>query len=517
MGTLGFGIGGAIIGSFFGMPNLGFLAGSLLGGFLFPPDPTIQEGPRLQDLNMAGSSYGVPIRISYGTIKEAGNGIWAGTVEEVENQQAVGGKGSAPTAVQVTYTYFASFAVAFSEGVAQDVLRIWFDNKLVYDKRAPLSAPFTGSLAGVLIQALDLDLKFTFHSGSETQIPDPIIEAEEGVGNVSAHRGLCYIVFDHVNLTDHGNRFPVVTAEIAFKSQGSNTDRFSDDDGLGIFTSFNLNDMAVDHKRRRIYTVGSGTGVSGLRVYDMDTLVEIRQENDTNITSPHVAIDSAGELHVGADSGFIYFDAGTANTRPIIKVNPDSLTEVARFGFESTLGGPPDTFNAINLACEVLAYEPALVPGQITRKHYLVVRTTFGDLGILQADNMTYLYFNGSFPVTIRGIAAGKAAIGVATAWVCVQNGTDNTQIDIYKISIRTDSGILTDGSTFGVEPVLVDSILPASWNNDGSGSAIGPMYDQSDDGLHLALQAILSSGVKLTVLSGLRMLRLNRHREPKV
>lgn len=70
--TIG-GFAGAIVGSFFGMPQLGFMIGSAIGGYL---DPQRIEGPRLKDASVQTSQDGVPIPFGYGVFPCAGNVIW---------------------------------------------------------------------------------------------------------------------------------------------------------------------------------------------------------------------------------------------------------------------------------------------------------------------------------------------------------------------------------------------------------------------------------------------------------
>lgn len=50
----------------------------------------------------------------------------------------------------------------------------------------------------------------TFHNGSQWQLPDSLIEATEGVGNVSGRRGLAYLTFEDLNMTAFGDRIPNV-------------------------------------------------------------------------------------------------------------------------------------------------------------------------------------------------------------------------------------------------------------------------------------------------------------------
>jgi len=124
---------GAVLGSAVGMPYLGFALGSMLGGMLFPqdgPPDQIQEGPRLHDLKVQSSAHGAMLPLVYGTVRIAGNVIWAADLEEqvvTETNSASGGKGGGGSVTSTTrgYLYFASFAVGLCAGAIQSVDRVW--------------------------------------------------------------------------------------------------------------------------------------------------------------------------------------------------------------------------------------------------------------------------------------------------------------------------------------------------------------------------------------------------------
>src|SRR5690606_15900710 len=51
--------------------------------------------------------------------------------------------------------------------------------------------------------------KMTIYTGTEDQMPDPVIESFQGAGNVPGYRGYAYVVFDDVELKpEDGNRIP---------------------------------------------------------------------------------------------------------------------------------------------------------------------------------------------------------------------------------------------------------------------------------------------------------------------
>lgn len=199
-------IGGAIGGTFLGISSqtLGYAAGSIVGNLLFPPEFPDHHGPRLNDLDVTSSTFGQPIPRVYGTIRAAGNIIWADTIQETKTGTSAGGKGG-PSQTQYSYTYSCSFAIGLCEGEITGIKKIWADSILIYD--ATTSATIEQVEANALVPV-------TFYYGTETQLPDPLIESFEGTGNVPAYRGLGYMVFEDLQLADYGNRIPNIRAEI---------------------------------------------------------------------------------------------------------------------------------------------------------------------------------------------------------------------------------------------------------------------------------------------------------------
>jgi hypothetical protein len=195
----------------------GAAVGQTLGSLVFQPR---LNGPRLADTQIMNSTNGSPIPFGYGGFRIAGNVIWSsGIVETETNQSQSGGKGfGSPTTT--VYTYSISVAVAFCEGPAT-ITRIWGDSKLIYD---------TTSKGAVSSDTLDTGLQNTgkgdsgaqttvvipiIYPGSSTQMPDPTIQASEGIDQTPAFRDLCYIVYNNLPLADFGNRLPNLRAEVS--------------------------------------------------------------------------------------------------------------------------------------------------------------------------------------------------------------------------------------------------------------------------------------------------------------
>ncbi len=204
MATLVLSTVGSIVGGFLGGPigaivgrDLGALAGGVIDtavlGALAPAQHV--EGPRLKDLQVTASTEGSPIPRIYGTVRIAGQLIWATRLEEEVRTQTSGGGGKGgggPRVTTTTYLYYANFAVGLCEGPVARINRIWADGK-----------------------PLDLDeINFRFYPGDETQAPDPLIAAKEGLDNAPAYRGLAYVVFERLPLEDFGNRIPQLTFEV---------------------------------------------------------------------------------------------------------------------------------------------------------------------------------------------------------------------------------------------------------------------------------------------------------------
>lgn len=187
MASLALGVAGSFIGSAFGPlgASIGWTIGSALGNALFPEKV---EGPRLQDLRLHTSSYGRMNPLLWGTMRVAGNVIWIGNGGQlVEHEETSGGKGGPEV---TNYTYSASFAIRLVDVELAGIDRIWANGRLISseDERG--------------------DLPITIYLGTETQLPDPTMEADLGVGNVPAHRGVSYVVFTDLYLTDFGNAIP---------------------------------------------------------------------------------------------------------------------------------------------------------------------------------------------------------------------------------------------------------------------------------------------------------------------
>ncbi|MDB5530551.1 MAG: hypothetical protein JWR51_3654 [Devosia sp.] len=191
MATLALSLAGNFVGGLVGGPigatigrALGALAGSAIDGMLFGED---KPAATVSDVRLQGSSEGGAVPRLYGWSRLSGNIIWARELEmlSVENAGAKG-MGQEETEDEVG----ASFAVAFCEGEVHRLGRIWAD--------------------GQLLETNGLTLRF--YRGTETQLPDGLIEATQGVA--PTYRGLCYLVVEQLPLSKFGNRIPQLSVEL---------------------------------------------------------------------------------------------------------------------------------------------------------------------------------------------------------------------------------------------------------------------------------------------------------------
>lgn len=205
MAQLAIGLAGAAAGNFLipaGIPALGLTGagigwsiGSALGGYALAPDLPDQQGPRLEDARVTSSAYGQAIPKVYSTASIAGNIIDASAVRERRKSSTVsaGGKDfGGPSQTTTTYSYDADLAVLLCEGEVAAILQIYANETLIYD-----------ATSGSEIVSPDW-LSFKLYPGSETQQPDPTLEAIHSPDPVPAYRGWAYVVFQGYQFGQRG-------------------------------------------------------------------------------------------------------------------------------------------------------------------------------------------------------------------------------------------------------------------------------------------------------------------------
>lgn len=208
-------IAGTAVGAYFGYPALGAALGSLAGGLLFSQKTTV-SGSRLSDVSQTVSSVGTSIPRGWGTFPASGCVIVQTDLREVIETEEVGGKGGS-SQTQETYTYYQDFAIGLSDGedpiaglsAIGGVRTIWANGKAIYDRRPRGDDESDDDFRARMAASDALDEQMVVYLGTEDQMPDPTLEAFFGVGEISAFRGLAYVVFiNWQNKSEDGNRMP---------------------------------------------------------------------------------------------------------------------------------------------------------------------------------------------------------------------------------------------------------------------------------------------------------------------
>ena len=192
LSSVGMAAGGAIGGSVLGLETavIGRAIGAAMGRRI---DQGIMQGRAEADgdgpdrFRLSGASEGQVLPQVFGQARIAGTIVWASDFKR-DLDGSTGGKGGASAANDGSYS--VSLALALCEGDISRVGRIWAEGEEI----APLS------------------LNMRVYTGSETQLPDPLIEAVQT--NAPAFRGTAYVVIEDLNLGRFGNRVPSFSFEV---------------------------------------------------------------------------------------------------------------------------------------------------------------------------------------------------------------------------------------------------------------------------------------------------------------
>lgn len=192
----------------------GFELGLLAGTVISPTRLPGTFGPKLSDGKTTTATIGGPVTFGFGFFPTGGTVIYLGICLEHSQTTSNSQKG-APTQSQTTYSYTQSIAIGLCEGPIEALLRIWENGQLVYDARTQQPGE-TDQAFGIRVSAnITYLATFVLYKGGEDQEPDPTWEADKGVGNAPAHRGLAYIMYpDRALRDDQGQRHPTFKFEI---------------------------------------------------------------------------------------------------------------------------------------------------------------------------------------------------------------------------------------------------------------------------------------------------------------
>ncbi|WP_299549294.1 glycoside hydrolase/phage tail family protein [uncultured Tateyamaria sp.] len=209
LSAAGAAIGGSIGGSALGLSSvaigraIGATLGKVIDQRVMGQGSEVVEQGKVDRFRLSNSGEGAPISQLYGRMRLGGQVIWSSDFLEtvtVTGGGGGGGKGGpAPTPQPEVreYSYSLSLALAVCEGEITRIGRVWADGEEVSVN----------------------DLNMRVYTGSQDQLPDPLMEATEGQGLVPAYRGTAYVVIENLALGRFGNRVPQFSFEVVRPEQ----------------------------------------------------------------------------------------------------------------------------------------------------------------------------------------------------------------------------------------------------------------------------------------------------------
>lgn len=470
------------------------------------------------------SAYGVAIPLGYGTVRQAGNMIWASAVQQLVDVETVGsgagtsgagkplieqgisgsgGSGSVPTRRSLTggvvgqvisgsiadsqndsTSPYISFALAFSEKLAFDYLRIFADGSLIFDK--------TGLKPDISVEGL----RVRFYPGSETQLQDPLIVADKGADNTPAYRGICYMVFEDFNTTEFNGNVPNITVEMVYAQTALRPVAVSTQLN-GDLTTITSGKFCVDWRRGYAYYGVSGTD-GGIRRVNFLAGIEDKQINACDMitgSSKQLSQSRFPAMSVMGDGSLVISVGTLFNSLPVVRLDPDTLIETGRFGTaDSSLGNNENGFvNSDRIAALSLRRSDG------GKEHYAVIAdTNSNNIGIVSIPDMNYVWHLGQVSGEtfagnrIKAIVQGAFVEGAGEVWVLSgprYNVASSDNNFLYRI--RVSEGAAYDAVNSVVTGVIVSleatftvaDLIPDATDLDLTG---GLVYDSTDDSVLL-------------------------------
>lgn len=336
IGSIIGGVIGVVLAPFTGGASLavtGLLmaAGGMIGGMLDPQKLPPQTGPKLSDLSQQTATYGAFIPRLYGTVAVFGNVFWVenNKLKEVATTEVVGGKGGAPEGESTTYKYYATFAVGLCEGPIIGIKRIWVGGKLWYNKGIVDQ--------NTLIVSDNKENKFKLYLGTETQLPHARMQADIGIANCPAYRGIAYLVIEDFELTLYGNSMAGVQIKVEVVKNGA----ISSESAIRSKVSSTGGLWALAMNGNYVYASYNAAGI--IRTYDVSNIDSIKTASSINLaTTPNDLFYVDGTLYA---ANFQQQSISVFSTR-----NPKQPIFISTL---SGLGSGPQQIKVVNNVCFV--------------------------------------------------------------------------------------------------------------------------------------------------------------------
>jgi hypothetical protein len=185
------------------------------------------------------------------------------------------------------------------------------------------------------------------------------------------------------------------------------------------------------------------------------------------------------------DDGYIYLQYGSQSGARLLRIEPNSLRQVASFG--SLNGYPQITFTTTDFGfmarmVVISAY------GLNGREDFLYVLSSWGCAGLLKTSDMSYLWGAGGARLgEPDGIAKGFVGQGYGEGWSILTwnwNSYDNCRLYRMRVDVTATVDPIT-GQTIGAQHRLMATILPGDLRPGATrlrNRCGGLAYDKSDN-----------------------------------
>jgi hypothetical protein len=198
---------GAAVGYYFGGPE-GAQVGASLGGLAgsaYDASNTHYDAPKVGDLKLPRMQYGTAIPRLYGSNRTSGSLAWYSTKRVIPGSS--GGKGGTPSAPTGDSAEIDVLIILAADSNIVGISRVWSNGGLIWTHRADSDpASRTASDSTTAWHSME------FLDGNPNQLPHPVLEASDGVGNVPAYRFRQCVVIDSLQLGGSG-QMPVLEFE----------------------------------------------------------------------------------------------------------------------------------------------------------------------------------------------------------------------------------------------------------------------------------------------------------------
>lgn len=426
---------GGVLGGMVGGPlgaRIGFAVGSVIGSIV---DPVQVRGPSIGETGAQTSAEGAPRAIVYGTAPVTGNVIACGELVKRWVKESGGGKGGKPK-VKREHAY-RTYAIRICEGPIAGVLRVWEDDKLVYDVRPE---------SPILAESQKWIANKTIYLGTEEQLPDPVLQAQvSGAEDTPAYRGTAYIVVDSEDLTERRGSIPQYRFEVASSGEEVDLDTVPSTGAFGV------------------------VGGAAKPAFSSSIFLDNPQAGPGSVWLMHFVMSSAGSVETGSARVYVRVDGvevwsqllqfgGGAPGIAKCQLNHAADHTQVTFGYDSasdslwdmSIGGarlqPSEAYQAFGVS-------PPLIYSS-SDPFFGVVMSPEGELysaGALHVEQYGVQIEWGPDKANIIG--AGSAVLGLVVFDVAGRCGLPATRLDVSDLTDDVD-GIVLAGDYTGADAI---------------------------------------------------------------